>query len=405
MILTRPVFSLTSRFPPANGWLCIGFAIASLACQFRAVLSAAEPSEIQHVKVYAEKGKFGGWPANHGIWSWGDEILVGFSAGTMKDLGAERHNIDREKPEYHWLARSLDGGRSWKIEDPARQGALIPAGQALHGITPPDLKERPWQDCPGGIDFQHPDFVMTLRMTNNHIGPSRFYYSLDRGHNWQGPYSLPNVGTPGISARTDYIVNSRDELLLFMTAGKSDSREGRPFCMRTSDGGKSFEFVSYIGEEPAGYSIMPSTVRLANKDAKSSDGRPAELLSAIRCREGKKSWIDCYRSTDNGQNWKFASQPVPDTGEGNPPSMIRMSNGHLCLTYGYRAAPFGMRARISTDGGQSWQEEIHLRDDGGGRDVGYPRTIQRADGKLVTVYYFHDTPAGDRYIAASIWKP
>ncbi len=81
--------------------------MASLAWIASAGLIAAEPSEIEHVKVYAEKGKFGGWPANHGIWSWGDEILVGFSAGTMKDLGAERHNIDREKPEYHWLARSL----------------------------------------------------------------------------------------------------------------------------------------------------------------------------------------------------------------------------------------------------------------------------------------------------------
>ena len=35
---------------------------------------------VRHVKVYAERGRFGGWPANHGLWSWGDEILVGFSA-------------------------------------------------------------------------------------------------------------------------------------------------------------------------------------------------------------------------------------------------------------------------------------------------------------------------------------
>lgn len=358
-------------------------------------LFSAEPSEIQHVNVYAERGKFGGWPANHGIWSWDNEILVGFSAGTMKDLGADRHNIDREKPEHHWLARSLDGGLTWKIEDPASQGALIPVGQSLHGTTPPDLRERAWEDCPGGIDFQHPDFVMTLRMTNNHIGPSRFYYSLDRGHNWLGPYRLPDVGTPGIAARTDYIVNSRHEMWLFMTAGKSDSREGRPLCMLTSDGGKSFAFRAWIGEEPSGYAIMPSTVRLSE----------TELVSAIRCREGKKSWIDCYRSLDGGRNWQFTSKPAPDTGEGNPPSLIRMSNGHLCLTYGYRAAPYGMRARISTDGGKTWQEEIHLRDDGGGRDVGYPRTGQRPDGKLVTIYYFHDAPAGDRSIVASIWKP
>ncbi|HKB42689.1 MAG TPA: carbon-nitrogen hydrolase family protein, partial [Gemmataceae bacterium] len=71
---------------------------------------------VQHV-VYREKGRFGGWPANHGIWSWGDEILVGFSAGHYKDLG-ERHHIDRDKPEEHLLARSRDGGQTWTIENP-----------------------------------------------------------------------------------------------------------------------------------------------------------------------------------------------------------------------------------------------------------------------------------------------
>ena len=57
------------------------------------------------MKVYAEPGRFGGWPANHGLWAWSNEILVGFSRGFYKDLG-ERHNIDRERPEEHLLARS-----------------------------------------------------------------------------------------------------------------------------------------------------------------------------------------------------------------------------------------------------------------------------------------------------------
>jgi hypothetical protein len=28
-----------------------------------------------------------------------------------------------------------------------------------------------------------------------------------------------------------------------------------------------------------------------------------------------------------------------------------------------------------------------------------PRPVQRLDGKIVTIYYFHDQPKGDRYIA------
>src|SRR5579871_6014451 len=103
----------------------------------------------RHVKVYAEPGRFGGWPANHGIWVWGDEILVGFSAGYFKDNGPTRHNIDPEKPEEYLLARSRDGGETWAIERPAADGALIPDPRALHGVMPPGQREKPWTDCPG----------------------------------------------------------------------------------------------------------------------------------------------------------------------------------------------------------------------------------------------------------------
>jgi hypothetical protein len=44
-----------------------------------------------------------------------------------------------------------------------------------------------------------------------------------------------------------------------------------------------------------------------------------------------------------------------------------------------------------------------LRDDGGNWDLGYPRTVQRSDGKLVTVYYFNDARRKERHIAATIW--
>jgi hypothetical protein len=97
------------------------------------------PRVVRHVVVYEDAGRFAGWPANHGIWSWGDEILVGFSAGTCKDLGPDRHAIDRDQPEQHLLARSRDGGLTWAIEDPSEKGTLIPAGKMLHGIPPSGL--------------------------------------------------------------------------------------------------------------------------------------------------------------------------------------------------------------------------------------------------------------------------
>jgi CubicO group peptidase (beta-lactamase class C family) len=350
----------------------------------------------RHVLVYHQPGRFGGWPANHGIWSWGDEILVGFSAGYYEDLGPERHAIDRQRPEEHLLARSRDGGETWTIENPAAQGALIPTGKALHGVPPPGLQEKPWAGCPGGIDFIHPDFALTVRMTDVNAGPSRFSYSTDRGKTWLGPFKLPLFGQPGIAARTDYLVNGKHDCTLFLTAAKPDGREGRPLCVRTTDGGRTWQFVAWIADEPKGYAIMPATVHL--------DG--PELLTAIRRREDRKSWIESYRSRDDSETWNLDTVPVPDTGEGNPASLIRLADGRLCLTYGVRAAPYRMCAKLSGDGGRTWGPEIVLRADGGGRDLGYPRSVQRRDGKVVTIYYFWDQKTGpERYIAATIWDP
>jgi len=359
-----------------------------------AVVSPVMAIEVQHVEVYHQPGRFGGWPANHGMWSWGNELLVGFSAGYYKDNGPTRHAIDHDQPEEHLLARSTDGGKTWSIEDPAEQGALIPRGEALHGTELPRVIDRPWIDCPGGINFAHPDFAMTLRMSDNHGGDSRFYTSIDRGRHWQGPYRFPRLGLNGIAARTDYIVNGPHDCQVFLTASKSSGNEGRPFAARTTDGGKTWTFTGWIGPEPAGYSIMPSTVRLG----------PKELLSAVRVRKGPSSWLEAYYSADDGAYWQLRSRPA-ETGEGSPAAMLKLRDGRLCITYGVRAQPYGMRARFSRDQGLTWGEEIHLRDDGGGRDLGYPRSVQRPDGKVVTVYYFNHDPNQTRYIVATIWDP
>jgi hypothetical protein len=377
------------------------FLVPLLVCGPSAPGAAREPAEQppaapRHVMVYHRPGRFAGWPANHGIWSWGDEVLVGFSAGTYKDLGPGRHAIDRDKPEEHLLARSRDGGLTWEVEDPSKKGALVPAGKMRHGVPPPGLKERPWRDCAGGIDFTHPDFALTVRMTDAHAGPSRFYYSTDRGRDWEGPFRLPLFGQRGVAARTDYLVNGKHDCTLFLTAAKPDGREGRPFCARTTDGGRTWRFVGWIADEPRGYAIMPSTVRLG----------PRELLTAIRRRDEPKAWIETYRSLDDGRKWKLDTVPAPDLGTGNPASMIRLADGRVCLTYGRRAEPYSIRARLSADGGRTWGEEVVLREGGGGVDLGYPRSAQRKDGKVVTVYYFWDRKTGpERYVAATIWDP
>src|SRR3954449_6039309 len=97
----------------------IGFCLGTAGA-----IGAGPPKVVRHVIVYREEGRFAGWPANHGIWSWGDEILVGFSRGSYKDRGPY-HHIDHDRPEEFLLTRSRDGGLTWAVEEPRPAGALV----------------------------------------------------------------------------------------------------------------------------------------------------------------------------------------------------------------------------------------------------------------------------------------
>ena len=342
----------------------------------------------KNVIIDGGKGIFCGWPANNGLWTWGNEMVVGFSKGTFEEKIGHNH-VTNEQGDVAVLARSFDGGETWKTEDP--DNFIGDGGEATNP--------------PGGINFAHPDFAMR-------VGGDEFYISYDRGGKWQGPYEFGEFGLPEgelsqIVSRTDYLVNSADDCFIFTAVkkpGKSRTRTDRAFCMRTTDGGKSFQWVSWIVPPTDPYrGVMPQTVRCSK----------AKLVTAVRRRWGKGNscpcWIDSYVSNDHGKSWSFLSK-VGDTGQwnGNPPALTRMTDGRLCCIYGNRSRD-QMIARFSSDEGSTWGPEIVLRNDFqvdkfGDNDFGYPRVAQRPDGKLIAIYYWATKEHPEQHIAATIWK-
>lgn len=350
-------------------------AFATVHCQI-----LAQDSTPVHVEVYRQEGHFAGWPANNGIWNWGDEIVVGFTLGYYKKNPTGGHDIDPDRRSTVRQARSLDGGHTWQTEVPSfldSEDGEIEATQL---------------DQP--IDFSHPDLALRFRQ-------SRFYYSLDRCRTWNGPYRLPTFGRPELLARTDYIVEGPQQVTAFAAASKDSGQEGQPLCMRTTNGGLQWELVGWIGPQPPqtyGYAIMPATVSIGESG----------YLSMIR-RGGvfdgrRRWWVEAYLSPDMGQSWYQLDQPVIENA-GNPATLTRLNNGDLALVYGWRLAPYGIRAMISKDNGQSWSRERILNDNAASWDIGYPRTVQRADGKCVSIYYHHEGERKERYVAATIWEP
>jgi len=340
---------------------------------------------IEHVTVFDEPGRFAAWPANGGLWSWegGQELVVTFEVGWFRDKPDHEDGHARdERPCEDFLARSLDGGRTWSWEKfdlfGGNNGDFLP------------LKES--------MPFASEGFAFKAQ-------GERFYFSSDRGHSWSGPFQLKVKGVKGeLKARTDYLITGAASGLFFFAVEPQGTSE-RAFCAVTKDGGKSFQLQGWIGDAEGRSEerwVMPSTVSLGAD----------HLVTAIRRKDESvlRNWIDLYRSRDGGRNWALASK-VADTGvdgepfNGNPPAMIRLADGRLLVTYGVRSPPYRIAARLSEDDGETWSEEITLRTGARNWDMGYPKTVQRADGQVVTVCYFATAEKRNQFIAATIWDP
>ena len=89
-------------------------------------------------------------------------------------------------------------------------------------------------------------------------------------------------------------------------------------------------------------------------------------------------------STDGGKTW---SPPHSIGVWGLPSHLLKLRDGRLLMSYGYRRQPFGIRTRTSDDEGATWSDASILTDDGIRSDLGYPSTVECDDGTLVTVWY------------------
>ena len=89
-------------------------------------------------------------------------------------------------------------------------------------------------------------------------------------------------------------------------------------------------------------------------------------------------------SKDGGKTW---SKPRSIGVWGVPCFLMKLKDGRLLMTYGYRRDPIGVRARVSDDNGETWSDALQIYGEGKTTDLGYPSTVQLDDGSLFTVWY------------------
>lgn len=219
----------------------------------------------------------------------------------------------------------------------------------------------------------------------------------DGGRTWTRPIRVP------VSAPHGYIV-LRDGSLGYLGKGFREDLNGPGGDLQyvvSRDGGFTWSVVGTVplpeGESRKDYH-EPHVIEL-------QDGR---LMGAIRYhikRERKagdthgEGLDTCLVfSEDGGRSW---TEPKRMHVGGSPPHLLRHSSGAIVMTYGWRSPGYGQRAVVSWDEGQSWSEELIIRDDGERDDLGYPCSVELNDGSIYTVYY---QPLPGKHAASLQWS-
>ncbi len=302
------------------------------------------------------------------------------------------------------LVRSLDGGLTWSQpavldavdpqcgeQDPSisarRDGTLminyfrwrvVPATQkASLGYPTRQQKDGSWADVEGPYIIR----------------------SSDGGSTWERkPVAAfcPPFRCAGVS---DSVLELGDGTLLMPIYDWDDGNTTaacRSHVIRSTDDGATWGQPALIARDPD-EKISFEEPSLAH----TPDGR---LLAMLRAPvERTASYLYRAFSDDGGRTWTDL-QRTPLWG--HPAHVLTLADGRMLCTYGYRREPFGVRACLSADGGRTWdiEHEYVLRSDGVNVDLGYPSSVQLADGALLTVYYIH-TGDNVRHIAGTLWHP
>ena len=172
------------------------------------------------------------------------------------------------------------------------------------------------------------------------------------------------------------MLTAPDGALLMPVYGRARAplpgKEDTSILLRSRDGGRTWgeETLVTHGYNETSYALVPN----------------GDLVAAARSDDGH---VAVLRSSDIGRTW---TEPVQLTRPGeHPADLTLLESGRLLMTFGRRIRPLGCGALFSDDGGVSWRtdEEVLLAGDGGESfDLGYPSTVQLADGTIVTLLYY-----------------
>jgi hypothetical protein len=381
--------------------------VASSAIKQFAKPRAAKNAE--HAVVYRNESEFAAWPYTNGFWEAADgHLLQNFmiARADYGDASKISHDVIGTGGNRVVSIRSYDRGKTWDAPKPYN---FEP--NATHDGTAESLAEL------GPIDYTHKDVFVWSSSPGFGTPDGRPFVrvSKDAGKTWSRAYRVPLDGLPSASANVSQMVRPDGRSLLFLTMVSKDGWTRRPMVYGSVPDGSTWHFLSFVTPKDDPYGAADgdykSTFRFGGhrwfypRAQMLPSGRIVCTLRSQRDPTGVM-WTELYYSDDGAETWHFLSR-VNDFGA--PGSLVQMKDGRWVCVYGYRLPPYGVRACVSEDQGQTWGPEIVLRDDGGSWDLGYPNAIETEPGKIAAIYYFNSkndriqANGGVRHIARTIF--
>jgi hypothetical protein len=261
---------------------------------------------------------------------------------------------------------STDGGRNWS--DPRemfREQGIDPRSPAM-GVGPDGVLYGAWRER----QWDEP--------SNSRVA---FYQSEDRGREWT---FVTEIEIP------------------------DDNAVGHPYGRLLFDDGRIYVPIYTISDSR---SVMDSRLFVGNDEGTSWQQRAiireganetfltrrpgGQLLALYRDNQPdvksirEKVWMTT--SDDDGHTWRDPT-PLTDRGE-HPAEAVFLDDETLLCLHGHRTSPYGVRGRVSPDGGRTWRDDLELLVDDTWRDpdCGYP-TAEVVDGDetLLIAWYVND---------------
>jgi hypothetical protein len=329
------------------------------------------------------------------------EVLVAFRRAPNRRLLGEKGNLHTDPNSQLVLVRSRDEGKTWS------QSPELIFAHPFGGSQDPclvQLRDGALVCSSYGWALLNAEYA--ARMTNSLRHGAYVFLggyvlrSHDGGHSWQGPFLPPHVGadsTPDIFGQPVPAYNrgamceAKDGRLYWVVAANTSTqpRRSETHLLVSTNQAQSWSYACPVATDS----------KITFNETSLYETPKGDLVAFMRTANFDDHTV-VARSVDGGKSF----QPWQDAGwQGHPHHALRLPDGRILLVYGYRHAPFGIRARVLDAEGTDVRSaaEIVLRADGGNPDLGYPWATMLPPNRVLVVYYFN-LADGPRHIAGTV---